>query len=85
MNTVHINAGGIAFLCACRHFEGGFMKDAINLIEVPNHDRGTVKRQKVTAFSRTPAGATEGSARRRGSIHHTEASGSSQCSESVIK
>jgi hypothetical protein len=60
MNTVHINAGGIAFLCACRHFEGGFMKDAINLIEVPNHDRGTVKRQKVTAFSRTPAGATEG-------------------------
>ena len=36
------------------------MKQVIQSIEVPNHDRGTVKRQKVTVFSRAQAGGTEG-------------------------
>jgi hypothetical protein len=52
MNTVHINAGCIAFLSACSANATGSLHDVIQSVQVPNHAGNVVTKQEVLAFSR---------------------------------
>ena len=52
LNTVHINAGCIAFLSSCSANSTRSFHDAIQSVEVPNHAGNTVTCQNVTVFSR---------------------------------
>ena len=52
MNTVHINAGCIAFLSACSANATGSLRDVIQSVQVPNHAGSVVTKQEVHVFSR---------------------------------
>ena len=52
VNTVHINAGCIAFLSSCSANSTRSLRDAIVSVEVPNHAGNAVTCQNVMLFSR---------------------------------
>ena len=52
VNTVHINAGCIAFLTACSANASGSLKNVIESVQIPNHAGNVVTKQEVLVFSR---------------------------------
>ena len=52
MNTVHINAGCIAFLSSCSANLSGSFANVLQSVQVPNHAGNVLTSQNVMIFSR---------------------------------